>query len=57
MMSSWNKIFWKNLKVDITLKIQMIFYRLLTYALFNRANDENSIYKLISDDKISSSLI
>ena len=35
----------------------MILYRLLTYALFKRANKWNCIYKLTSDDKILSLLI
>ena len=35
----------------------MILYRLLTYALFKRANKWICIYKLTSDDKILSLLI
>ena len=54
---NWNENLWKVLKVKVSLKIQMPFYRLLTYAPFNRANKWTSIYKLSSDIKISSSLI
>ena len=54
---SWNENVWKGLKVEISLKIQMIFLSSLKFAPFKRAWKYSNIYKLTSDDKISSSLI
>ena len=54
---SWDENLWKDLKVETSLKFHMIFYRFLTFAQFKRGNNQNSIYKLSIDHKISSSLM